>query len=539
MTREELKAVHPEYRANLPQWLLLMAAYKGITAIVKGGYIPQHEREPEIAYQRRIKDLYSFAYSKSVCNIFTHHLLNKPPAGRSLQKLDNDPFWGMFFKDANLYGDSFDTTIQSVCLNASILGQMGILVDKSPAKFKTVEEQKAAKVYPYLATYFPLAILDWKYERDSFHRPYLSYLKLLDDDGRYRVWKVDEWAVFEVKDDDGRPESPDTSLVSYSGGQSSSQITGGKAAPGAKAVPVQAPSGGGERLKPVEEGSNPLGFIPFLWLYNLKTGNHGIGESDISEIGRIDISLIKNASQIEEIINYAAFPMMMKPRRDAKPDGVALEQDDEISVQSIVEFDPEYPESKPEWLTPEVESSINAIIKTMEHKVAEIYRAANIGGLAGTEISTQAKSGVALKSEFQILNSTLVAKADNLEKAENKIIEFWLKWENKWESLGEVVSFGRSKSFNIEDIAADLENALTAKTVVMSKTFNALLQKQTAKQVLPSMTEEEQNKVDGEIDDAVEKLPDPGQEPPSPFDNIDDGTKKIIKDGTKMDEDED
>ena len=246
--------------------------------------------------------------------------------------------------------------------------------------------------------------------------------------------------------------------------------------------------------------------VPFFWFYNLKTEDNFIGESDIEDIARTDLSVIKNTSQIEEIINFAAFPMMLKPRLPADPSKSQQSvQEDEVSVQIIQEYDPEYPESKPEWMKPEVESAVRAILDTISKKVQEIYRAANIGGITSTEVSTQAKSGVALKTEFQMLNSNLVSKAINLEKAENKILEFFLKWEMLWDELKNEVHFGRSKNFDVQEISVDLANALTAKTVVMSDTFNALLQKQTARQVLPSMSEDEQMVIDKEIEESIQK----------------------------------
>lgn len=539
LTQEEITSVHPLYQMNLALWNLYMAAYKGIDEIMKGNYIPQHEREPAAAYERRMADLYSYGYSKSVAGIFTYHLLNKPPTGRKLQDLESNEFWQMFFKDANLYGDSYDTTIASLVKNASIQGHMGILVDKSPMKFATIKEQKEAKVYPYIAAYHPPAILDWAFKKDENHRPYLDYVKLWDDDGKYRIWSTEEWAVFDLSDDDGNPIPPNVGGNATTTTGVSKKQSGAKAAPNSVPVPVSAKSTG-ETLKveAQEGGENPLKFVPFLWLYNLKSDKQGIGDSDLSEISRIDISLVKNSSQIEEIINYAAFPIMMKPKRDAHPDIIAGDQaEDEISVQSIVEYDPEYPESKPAWLTPEVEKAIKSIIDVMLMKVGEIYRAANIGGLAGTEVSTHAKSGVALKSEFQILNSILVAKSLNLEKAENRILDIWLSWQNELEKFGDKVNFGRAKSFNVEDVAADLENAILAKSIVMSKTFNGLLQKQTAKQVLPSMSEDDEATIDTEIDDAMEKMPEPGESPTGEIDNpADPGTKDIIETGMKPDE---
>lgn len=543
LTKEEIRRVNPLYIENLRLWRLYRAVYKGVDSLIKGNYIPQHEREPNISFERRMRELYAFGYSKSVCGIFTYHLMSKPTAERQISKLENNELWEMFFNDSDLYGDAYDALTARIALQVSIYGHMGVLVDKPPMDgVENVAKQKEQGIYPYMAVYYPQAILDWRFEKDPVtHRPYLSYLKLLEDDGKYRIWTREWWGLYEVKTDSGKMEGPD--LTGYqnfakSTGRTSTGTSGPETAPNSTAVPVTVPIGtntGVEALEPVDWGINELGFIPFVWYYNKQTDERGIGESDLAEIASLDLSLIKNASQIEEIINYAAFPMLMKPRRDADPKAQDTDQDDEVSVQSVVEFDPEHPESKPSWLTPEVEQAINSILKNMGHKVSEIYRAANIGGLAGTEISTVAKSGVALKSEFQILNSTLVTKSMNLEKAENRVLEYWLKWEELWEKLRKEVKFARAKSFNVEDIAADLENALTAKTLVLSKTFNALLQKQTARQMLPSLSEDEQVIVDREIDDAVAKQPEPGATVPPGMDEIDEEDEDIIITGAKED----
>lgn len=540
-TVEDIRKVHSSYTENLRKWRLYRAVYKGIDEIIRGDYIPQHEREPNTAYIRRMQELYSFSYGKSVCGIFTYHLLSKPTTGRKLAELEKNDFWQMFFKDSDLFGNAYDELIQRIALQASIFGHMGILVDKPPVNVKTVGEQKENGLYPYIAQYFPSAILDWKWERDPVtRRPFLSYLKLLDDDGRYRIWRRDFWAVYEVLDESGNPLPPNLSgfqtflKPTLRRNPQGTRTSGPRPAPGRQPKPVSV-SGEGEAkvVTPVEFGENILNEIPFLWIYNRHTDEKGIGESDLTDIAGLEISIIKNASQIEEIINYAAFPIMAKPKKDADPTAQDSDQEDEISVQSIIEFDPENPESKPFWLTPQVEQALMSILNYIKHKVAEIYRASNIGGIAGTEISTTAKSGVALKAEFQILNSTLVGKAINLEKGENKILEFWLKWEQQWEPMKDKVNFSRSRNFNVEDVAADLENALTAKTVVLSKTFSALLQKNVARQVLPSMSEDDQKTIDEEIETASEKEPDPGTNKTDSMDDIDDADDSIINEGTQ------
>lgn len=497
-TVDELKKTHKDYTYNYDLWKLYLAAYKGIEAIIKGNYIPQHEREEDAAYTRRIKDLYGYGYSKSVVNIYTFHLFKQPPEGRKLKDLESNDFWNMFFEDSNMLGDSYDTTMAMLAKYAAIQGHMGILVDKSPTKFANKAEQKAAKVYPYMAAYHPPAILDWEFKKDKNNRPYLAYLKLLDDDGRYRIWTDAEWAIFDTKDEAGQDK------------------------------------GGTETIKPEagDYGLNPLGVVPFVWYYNTKSDKQAIGEADLTEIARIDISLVKNTSQIEEVINYAAFPMMMRAMRNAKPDVVAgTQQEDQVGSRAVIEFDPEVPESKPEWLTPKVKEAIDSILATMAFKIKEIYRGANIGGVAGQESSTGVKSGIALRSEFQLLNAHLVTKALNLEKAENRILEFWLRWEQEWEKLKDKVNFGRSKQFDVEDVAMDLENALTSQTLVMSNTFNAMIQKSSARQVLPSMSEGDQEIIDKEIDDYIDKQPLPGEAPPDPLTGATVDDKNIINTG--------
>jgi hypothetical protein len=136
----------------------------------------------------------------------------------------------------------------------------------------------------------------------------------------------------------------------------------------------------------------------------------------------------------------------------------------------------------------------------------------NAGGMASTEISTQAKSGVALKAEFQLLNASLVRKAKNLEKAERQIIDYWLQWEKQPEKI-ENISIQRERTYDVEDLASDLENILTASIIVKSKKFNDEMQKQIVRQMLPAAENEMIKDIDIEIEEAdIVTLPPEGDE---------------------------
>jgi hypothetical protein len=469
----ELKTTHPLYKINVNEWFFLMASYEGARELVRQGYLRRNERESIANYQRRLQEAYGFSYSKSVIDLFNFYLFKKP-VKRDMAGLTDDDLWNMFVRDCNLYGDNFDDFMTEQGRYASIYGHIGILVDKANKIFETRAEQVEAKVYPYVAPYFPPAILDWRYDRDENNRPYLAYLKLLDDlegdDLQYRVWYPDHFEVWEIPDTDEQT------------GKSVDDTAEGRL---------------------IMEEENPLDEIPFVWLYNLRGKVRPIGVSDIHDVARIDVSILRNLSHGEEVISYAAFPMMRKPMREARPDGAKADQADEAGVTAVLEFDPDHPESKPDWLEAKVQQPIEAILGWIGRKVAEIYRAVNAGGMASMEISTAPKSGAALKAEFQLLNSNLVRKATNLEQAEKKIIEYWARWEGSEDAL-EDISIERARTYDVENLAADLDNVLTAKTIVMSRKFKDIMQKNVARAMLPAADENQLQEIDDEIDAAPE-----------------------------------
>lgn len=473
---EDLQEVHEEYTENKNEWKFLMSAYEGTRKLVKNGYLYKNERESQKNYERRMKEAAGFDYTKSIVDLFNYYLFKKP-VHRDMAKLKNDKSWIAFEKDCNLYGDSFDDLLTEQGRYASILGHIGILIDKPRVKTESKAEDLDKGIYPYLAAYFPNNILDWEYERDENNRPYLSYLKLLDDDGQYRLWWPGKWEIWEIPDEAyGDINSQTPTIVK-------SNLAANK----------------------IDEGDYPLEEIPLVWLQNIKTKTRPIGMSDVHEVARLDVSILRNVSQGEEVISYTAFPMLMKPMREIKPDGnPASTQEDVVSEQAVLEFDPEHPESKPEWLGSQSREPIDAILAWIAKKVEEIYRAVNAGGMASTEISTSAKSGVALKAEFQLLNSALVRKAKNLEKAERDIVYYWLMWENKLE-MKEDITIQRERTYDVEDLASDLENALTAGIIVKSKRFNIEVQKQTARQVLPAAEPETIKEIDDEIEESAEQ----------------------------------
>ena len=473
-TQDDLTSVNSVYAEHIIEWQVFMAMYEGVRAIKLLGLIERHERESVANHTRRINELYSFGYSRSVVNLFTYYLFKKEPKAFYPDALVNDLRWSQFQADCNLFGDSFTSYMTEQQRYAGVYGHVGILVDKPAKATENLADELKNGIYPYISAYHPTSILDWRYDRDEFNRPFLAYLKLRGSNGEYRLWWPDFWEVWAETED-------------------------------------------GEGVEKIEEGVNPLREIPFVWLRNFKHYQFPLGVSDISDIAYVDLSIIRNLSQGEEVITYGAFPMLRKPYEEEG------KKTDVVGATAVLGFDPEFPNSKPDWLEAKVKEPIDAVLGWVAKKVEEIYRASNAGGMAATEISTQAKSGVALKTEFQLLNAAIVAKAINLEKAEKQIIGYWLDWIQS-PNLFEEVSYERSRDYDIQNLAQDLDNALIAKTVVLSEKFKQEIQKNVARQMLPNADEQLMNEIDTEI----ETTPEPEIEIPKEFD----------KDGEEEEEEE-
>lgn len=486
----DLHKTHDLYEDNQNEWAFLNAMYDGIRMIVELGLIGAHEREDVESYSRRISELFGLNYSRAVVDLVTFYLFKKEPTRTLPDALANDSAWAAFLSDCNLYGDSFADFMADRGRWAAVQGTMGFLIDKPPMAAENKAQERDLGIYPYIASYFPSSILDWYYERDATGRPRLTFLKLKDDDDTYRIWYPDRWETWiQATDEDGTPlgdEAEATLLAS---------------------------------------GVNKLGEIPFVWLHNVRGRDWPIGVSDIHEIGRIDLSIIRDLSQLSEIVGYNAFPMLLAP---ALEDGEAPL--DEVGSTAILEFDPENPQAKPEWLTPAAEGVIKAILLVIEQKGREIYRIANAGGLQQVDTATVAKSGTALSAEFQQLNAKIVQKAVNVEKAENQILYFWLRWQGMDELIPES-KIERSRDYDVHNLAQDLADAMTAKTIVRSETFRQEVEKSVARATLPQLEDDVMQKIEDEIEEPPEEIGFeelPGQAPGAPRPGSDEETADFM-----------
>ena len=199
-----------------------------------------------------------------------------------------------------------------------------------------------------------------------------------------------------------------------------------------------------------------IGEIPAVILYNQKSQKRGIGISDLTDVALLQQSIYNELSEMEQLIRLSNHPSLVKtPNVEAS-----------AGAGSIIEMPEDMDANLKPYIIQPSSQSLDSIMKTIQMKVNAIDRITHMGSVRGTEKTVN--SGIALQSEFQLLNARLSEKADLLENAEETIWSLFAKWQNKAFD-GEI---DYPDTFDLRDYAADLQFLQVAKASgVVSDTF--------------------------------------------------------------------
>lgn len=456
---EELETTNPIYDELIDQWLFWGACYEGVNGLKRINHFKKHPRETPGNYKKRIDGLYSFNYCGTVVDTINHYLF-KANFIRQFSALDDDELFQLFKADADLEGTDYDALMKQNDRDASIYGYVGVLVDKPNVEAANMQDAINKQIYPYAATYLPQNILDWSFTIDpASGRPVLSFVKLRDTDGNIRVWNRTEWEVWELTDPENGQEHETPFIVS--------------------------------------SGENELGEVPMVLHYNEKHPVYRrLGQSMIKDVSHIDLSITKNLSDMEEVIELASFPMMRKPKQQVTAKD---ENQDIVGPDAVLVFDPENPDSKPDWLNSEVQGPISAVLDVIVKKEDAIYRITSTGGILSSN-SREIPSGDALSFLFSRLEASMAKKGDNTVEAERGILRLWLKWQDK-EGVAKEIQVEAPDSYAVEALAQRLQDILTATAFVNSETYTKAARKSVA-QTAFKLTNDDEKQVIEEIDDA-------------------------------------
>lgn len=429
-TRDQIEQQHSNYKGMMPRWEYFIRSYLGGKEYQDGKYLQPYQLEFENEYYKRIQYTALDNHCRNIVDIYSSFLFRVEPT-RQLGSLQDDLSVEQFLEDADLEGRSFDDLMREAQRLASVYGHIWLLIDKPSTNVMTRAEELNQGIRPYINIYTPENVLDWHYSRSSAGYYYLDYLKIresaVDEGEYYKLWYEDKI---------------DTVFVSNKNR---------------------------DEPKLIDSVPNPIMKIPAVILYNQRSPMRGLGISDLTDVADLQKAIYNEFSEIEQIIRLSNHPSLVKTK----------DTDAGAGAGSIIEI-PENLDAnlKPYILQPSG-SNLDGVIKSINHKVEAINRLSHVGTIRAT--AERVQSGIALRTEFELLNARLSEKSKLMELAEEQIWRLFADWQ-------ETVFDGEieyPESFDIRDWATDLELLQAAKASnIKSSTFAKEIDKQIAKTVI-------------------------------------------------------
>ena len=381
MRSTDIEYTHPEYDNNKYRWEFYLRSYMGGEDYKDGGYLTRYVNEDKDEYNRRLDLTPMDNHCKNIVHIYSSFLWRVPPV-RKFNSLANNPAIENFMKDADLDGRSFNAFMKQAQVWSSVYGNVWLMMDKPLSNAGTRAEELAQDIRPYVTMFTPENVFDWKYERTPSGRFKLVYLKVreaieeisdTEKEVYYRVWRedtIESWkSINEI----------DTHLDTI---------------------------------------DNALGKIPAVFLPAQRSVVRGIGISDLSDAAYMQRAIYQELSEIEQLIRISNHPTLVK----------TYNTDASAGAGSVINMPDDMDSNmKPYQIQPSGQN-LDSVRAAITDKVEAINRMSHMGAVRGTQAMTQ--SGVAMQTEFQMLNAKLSEKADILELAEEQLWELFADWQD-------------------------------------------------------------------------------------------------------------
>ena len=429
MYYEDIEYQHPDYESNIARWEFYVRSYMGGQDYRDGSYLTSYLNEDKNAYSRRLELTPVDNHCRNVVHVYSSFLWRVPPT-RNYQQMEGSADLNAFLKDANLDGQSFNSFMREAQIWSSVYGHVWLMLDKPQSQAGTRAEELAQEIRPYVTLITPENVYDWKYERMPSGRHELTYMKVRESVNRIDGTTIETYFRIWYKDK--------IELVRYNGSEAST----------------------------VEVVDNPIGKIPAVNMPSNRSVVRGMGISDISDIAYMQQAIYQELSEIEQLIRISNHPTLVK----------TYDTDASAGAGAVINISDDMDGAlKPYQMQPSG-ANLDAIRASISDKIESINRMSHMGAVRGTEAITQ--SGVAMQTEFQMLNAKLAEKADILELAEEQLWQLWCTWQGH--DLHEV-EISYPDSFDIRDYESELRYLQQAKASgVRSTTFAQAVDKQIA-----------------------------------------------------------
>lgn len=442
---ESITSKNSIYREHEARWKYLLESYVGGEMYQRGQHLTRYAKENEGEYQARIRATPLDNQCNGVISIYNSFLFRECPE-REFGSIENLPELQEFLRDADYENRSLDNFMKEVSTWAGVFGHCWVMVSKPDVGAITRADEIAVGVRPYVSVLTPLVVIDWSWKRSKTGRYELDYFKYIEEiNGNIQTIKI--WTL----------DTIETVIVDT------------------------------DKFTVQLEGSipNKLGLIPAVISYNARSIVRGIGTSAINDIADQQKFIYNATSEVDQSMRLDSHPSLV------------VEQGTNIGVGAgaIIEVGQDSDPAKKPYVLDFAGASIASIYEAINASIASIEKMANIGSVRATESKTM--SGVAMETEFQLLNARLSEMADNLELTEEQIWRLFCMYQAQ--PFDVIVTY--PGSFNTRDTSAEINQLKLASET----TTDPLVQAAIAHEVLQWLDLEEEELAEIEASMVVEE----------------------------------
>lgn len=240
----------------------------------------------------------------------------------------------------------------------------------------------------------------------------------------------------------------------------------------------------------IDRGEYSLGRVPVVALHADKPLNptDSSGDSFFFDLAQLNWDLFNLRSELRELLRSQTFSILSLPvATDKERESL---KDLTISTENALAYNPANG-GKPDFIAPPADP-VNAYVEKVADTRLEIYQVANLEFVGGVQ-----QSGVALSFHFQEANSSLRTLAEQCEVAEKEICDLVHLWQGQ-EAQGYIAY---NNDFNLSDLAQSIAAAMDSVTLGLGETFERVIKKRIAKQILGNdVPPEDMAQIETEID---------------------------------------
>ena len=376
---------HNEYINYINRWKFLINSYLGGAHYKMGNYLTKYVYESQPEYIGRLAQTPLDNHVKSITHIYNSFIYRNEPK-RNFGSLDGTAEMDNFLKDCDMEGRTWHSFMRDVNLMSTVYGHCVVLIDRPETVVGTRAEELEQGIRPYATLYTPENVINWNWERLPNGHYELNYLQLLEKEDRTYAgatqYYLRTWTKEQITLETYDPKKAKTTEV-------------------------------------VETTPNPINQIPAVWCYASRSPIKGIGVSDIGDVADTQMAIYSELSEVEQLIRLTNHPTLVKT-----PDVEAT-----AGAGSIITIPNETDAGLRPYLLQPSGTNLDAILKSIDSKIQAIDRMAHMGAIRAIE--TRQMSGVAMQSEFLLLDAKLCEKAKQLELFEEQFFRIWAKWQGQ------------------------------------------------------------------------------------------------------------